>query len=292
MNNPKLSIITVNYNNLVGLRRTLDSVLKQTWQEFEYIVIDGGSTDGSTEYLQSKSEHFTYWVSEKDSGIYNAMNKGIVQAQGEYLLFLNSGDHLYNENVLSENQHLLVGSDLICFNMLVFVENSKIITAKPTTLRFSDLYLGTIPHQATFIKNELFNIIGLYDEKLRVVSDWKFFISALFLHHCSYKKINTIISVFYADGISSKEESKVEMAAERESVLQEYFGAFVEDFKVFGVANYNDKILQIPRFKMLQELEKTSFGRKSATLFFRTYLILFSKYKIKDIIEYSKDEQN
>jgi len=290
MNIPKLSIITVNYNDLLGLQRTVDSVLNQTWKEFEYIVIDGGSTDGSAEYLKSKSEHINYWVSEEDGGIYNAMNKGIVQAQGGYLLFLNSGDHLYSENVLSENYHYLAGSDLICFDMLVYGENTKTITAKSSFLRFSDLYLGTIPHQTTFIKNQLFKAIGLYDEKLTIVSDWKFFILALFIHHCSYKKIDTLLSVFYADGISSKEDNKLKMRAEREQVLQEYFGAFTEDFKVFGVANYNYRILQVPRFKMLQELEKTSFGRKSATLFFRVYLILFSKYKIKDIIEYSKDK--
>src|SRR5688572_27521016 len=100
---PKISIITINYNNLDGLKRTVDSVVNQTWQEFEYIVIDGGSTDGSGAYIESKSKHFHYWVSEPDKGIYNAMNKGIVKATGEYLLFLNSGDHFFNDTVLEKN---------------------------------------------------------------------------------------------------------------------------------------------------------------------------------------------
>ena len=95
MNN-KLSIITINYNNLEGLKRTVESVINQTSKEFEYIVIDGGSNDGSGAYIESKSEHIDYWVSEPDKGIYNAMNKGIAKASGEYLLFLNSGDHLFS----------------------------------------------------------------------------------------------------------------------------------------------------------------------------------------------------
>jgi glycosyltransferase involved in cell wall biosynthesis len=84
---PKLSIITINYNNLEGLKRTVESVVNQTWQEFEYIVIDGGSTDGSTEYIECQSKHFDYWVSEPDTGIYNAMNKVIAVPKGEWLYF-------------------------------------------------------------------------------------------------------------------------------------------------------------------------------------------------------------
>ena len=90
MNNTRVSIITINYNNLEGLKRTVESVVNQIWQEFEYIIIDGGSTDGSAEYIENQKENFDYWVSEKDAGIYNAMNKGIKVATGEYLLFLNT----------------------------------------------------------------------------------------------------------------------------------------------------------------------------------------------------------
>lgn len=85
--NKRLSIITINYNNLEGLKKTVESVVNQTWQEFEYIVIDGGSTDGSATYLESQNDKITYWVSEPDKGIYSAMNKGIAKATGEYLLF-------------------------------------------------------------------------------------------------------------------------------------------------------------------------------------------------------------
>ena len=88
----KLSVITINYNNAEGLAKTMDSVFRQRFSDFEYIVIDGGSTDGSKDLIVNNQDKIAYWCSEKDSGIYNAMNKGIREASGEYLLFLNSGD--------------------------------------------------------------------------------------------------------------------------------------------------------------------------------------------------------
>ena len=96
----KYSIITVNYNNKEGLRKTIESVVRQTYRDFEFIVIDGGSTDGSTDILKEYDEQINYWVSEKDSGIYNAMNKGIKKSIGDYLIFMNSGDCFYQNDVL------------------------------------------------------------------------------------------------------------------------------------------------------------------------------------------------
>lgn len=95
----KLSIITINYNNREGLRKTIESVVAQTTREFEYIVIDGGSTDGSVDVIKEFSDYIDYWVSEPDKGIYNAMNKGVKVAHGDYCQFLNSGDWLYDSNV-------------------------------------------------------------------------------------------------------------------------------------------------------------------------------------------------
>ena len=96
----KYSIITVNYNNKEGLRKTIESVISQTFRDFEYIVIDGGSSDGSAELLKEYSDKITYWVSEPDKGIYNGMNKGIAKATGDYLNFMNSGDCFYDQQVL------------------------------------------------------------------------------------------------------------------------------------------------------------------------------------------------
>ena len=190
----KLSIITINYNNLEGLKRTVESVVNQTWHEFEYIIIDGASNDGSAAYIESQSHHFDYWVSEKDSGIYNAMNKGIKVATGEYLLFLNSGDELIDIEALNKNHFHLEEMDLIYFDINVISDTTSFIKKYPKFLSFTFLYDDTIHHQSTFIRKSLFNKIGYYDEKLKIVSDWKFFIVALIKENASYKYINATFS--------------------------------------------------------------------------------------------------
>jgi len=198
---------------------TVSSIKNQTWQDFEYIVIDGGSTDGSKEYLESQYQDLDYWVSEKDSGIYNAMNKGIKVATGNYLLFLNSGDHFYNNQVLESNHFFLDGIDLICFNLQMVRDGVARITKSPSKICFSDVYSSSLPHPSTFIKRELFNEVGLYDEGLRIVSDWKFFLLALFKFNCSYFKVEETLSIFYLDGISTLEDD----SGERNLVMNQYF---------------------------------------------------------------------
>ena len=121
----KISIITINFNNCKGLVQTLDSVAQQTYNNYEHIIIDGASTDGSKsiiEQYKNKNPHVTYWVSEKDEGIYNAMNKGITHAQGQYLLFLNSGDYI-EPNILEQAATSLTGTDIIYGN-LYFISES------------------------------------------------------------------------------------------------------------------------------------------------------------------------
>jgi len=113
---PKLSIITVNLNNAEGLRKTIESVVSQTYTDYEYIIIDGGSTDGCVEIIKQYEDKITYWVSEPDKGIYNAMNKGILKAKGEYCQFLNSGDWLIKESILHDIFSILPIADIIYGN--------------------------------------------------------------------------------------------------------------------------------------------------------------------------------
>jgi glycosyltransferase involved in cell wall biosynthesis len=228
---PKLSIITINYNNLEGLKRTVASVVNQTWQEFEYIVIDGGSTDGSLELIESQSKHIAYWVSEQDKGIYNAMNKGIVKATGEYLLFLNSGDHLISDSVLEENHSFIKEKDLIYFSIEFTKSLKSQIISYPEKLCFSFFYLDTLCHQSTFIKRVLFDELGLYDENLRFVSDYKFFILALFKYNCSYLKVDATLTTYYLDGLSSNIANQGLLFEERQKVLHTYFKGSVEDIE-------------------------------------------------------------
>jgi glycosyltransferase involved in cell wall biosynthesis len=281
----KISIITINYNNLAGLQRTVESVVNQSWKEFEYIVIDGGSTDGSADYIESQSENIDYWVCEPDSGIYNAMNKGITKATGEYLLFLNSGDHFYTLNILAENNHHLKNFDLIYFDLIHVGKTFSKAVSYSSELVFSDLFFDTLPHQATFIKRSMFDNFGLYDESLKIVSDWKFFILAIFKHGCSYYKVNKILVVFYLDGLSYS----VDYSAENNQVLQSNFPAFYDDYielKKLRMANEeNQKIVSSNRFQMLLEIEKTTFGKKLVSVFFRIYILIFSKKMLENILK-------
>lgn len=225
----KISIITINYNNLEGLKKTIESIVNQTWQEFEYIVIDGGSSDGSVEYIESQSVQIDYWVSEPDKGVYNAMNKGIVKATGEYLLFLNSGDHFYDDKVLEIAQNKLTEKDLIYFNLNIVDKTGSWIRKYDDKLPFSYLAEDTLPHPATFIKKTLFDKVGLFDESLKIVSDWKFFIESVCRYNCSYIRINKTLSTFYLDGLSSYSENKELIFQEKQLVLKMNFSAYLDN---------------------------------------------------------------
>jgi len=273
----KISIITINYNDAKGLEKTIKSVVNQTSLEFEYIVIDGGSIDTSVEVIKRNENNIQYWISEKDSGIYNAMNKGIKVATGEYLFFLNSGDHLYNNDVILKSVQYLQNKDIIYFNVQIIGENNSKIVSYPYILRFSDFYSGGICHQSVFVKKTLFDTIGLYDEGLKIVADWKFFILALFKYNCSYKKVNEILSTYYLGGISSQ----INNSEERNSVIKEHFIGFVQDYEEFLT---NRRLVNTNRSKMLQEIEKSTIGTKLVSVFFRIYIALFSKTKLKDLL--------
>jgi glycosyltransferase involved in cell wall biosynthesis len=219
----KLSIITINFNDAEGLQRTLQSVIKQSYTDFEYIVIDGGSSDESKNLIEKHSDKISYWVSEPDKGIYNAMNKGIAQATGEYLLFLNSGDTLLNSTTLEENIEFINDFDVIYFNTYLKGEDTEFVKVYSSDLSIDYLINDTIPHQGTFIKRSLFGKVGLYDETLKINSDWKFFLLALIRYNCTYKKIEKTLSVFYLGGISSKAENQKLLISERKSILETEF---------------------------------------------------------------------
>ncbi len=244
-NKTLISLITINYNDKIGLERTLKSVTNQTYQDFEYIVIDGGSTDGSKEIIEQYSNKINYWISEPDNGVYNAMNKGILKANGEYLLFINSGDELYNLEVLKENLKFIHTHDLVYFNINVVGEIDNYIKKYPSKISFSYLYRDTLPHPATFIKKSLFEKIGLYDEHFKIVSDWKFFILALVKYNVTYQYVDAVFSKFYFDGISSNKENLEILLAEREQVLNQEFPLIIKDYN-----HINQQKLLIQELKM------------------------------------------
>jgi glycosyltransferase involved in cell wall biosynthesis len=226
---PKLSIITVNLNNAKGLQRTMDSVFQQTFTDYEYIIMDGGSTDGSKSLIENHANKLVYWVSKKDKGIYNAMNKGIAEAKGEYLLFLNSGDHLKESTILQELSASMDGTGIIYGNtFLIESETKSWIGHHPPELTFSFFVDGTLPQSASFIKRSVFDTVGSFDEDLIICSDWKFFLNAICRHNVSYKHEEKVISVFYLDGISSTGNSKAIIEKEKSSVLQKEYPIFLK----------------------------------------------------------------
>lgn len=200
----KFSIITINYNNRDGLKRTIESVIKQTFQGYEFIIIDGGSTDGSVEVIKQYESHITYWISEKDKGVYNAMNKGIRIAIGDYINFMNSGDVFYNSEVLSTVENIPGNYDIIVGRDYHYDEQSHKGYAPTVPLRISMItfFKETLPHQGAFISRKLFKN-SMYDESLQIASDWAFYVKSIVEDGCSVKPISNIISWREEGGISS-----------------------------------------------------------------------------------------
>jgi glycosyltransferase involved in cell wall biosynthesis len=199
----KLSIITINLNNAEGLRKTIESVVCQDYTDFEYIVIDGRSTDGSVDIIKQYADKITYWVSELDTGIYNAMNKGILKAQGEYCLFLNSGDALVDNSVLERAFKSPFTEDIVYGNVNIIGKNVKIAKKYPSEWTLRLFFDETLPHSASFIKRDLFFDITLYNENYKIISDWEFFVLAIIVHQKSYKHLPIFIANFELVGVSS-----------------------------------------------------------------------------------------
>ena len=214
----KYSIITINYNNKEGLETTIQSVLGQTYEDFEYIIIDGGSTDGSVEVIKKYAPQIDYWVSELDNGIYNAMNKGVKKASGDYLNFMNSGDTYHSTSALESIAGLHSDDDIIIGG---YYESTRGIThvIPPQEITLLTLLKFTINHQATFLKRKLFDK-RLYDESYMIMADAKFNFQAIILDNCSVKITEIIISDYDTNGISSNYDL---YKAEREKFLSELF---------------------------------------------------------------------
>lgn len=228
---PLLSIITINFNNANGLQQTIESVVNQNFSDFEYIIIDGGSSDHSKAIIEKYQSKITYYVSEKDNGIYNAQNKGILKSKGEYCLFLNSGDYLCNSDVLKKVFNKESIADIIYGNMQIDYGNGKIEFGKmPSKLTFKQMYLDTLWHPVSFIKRSLFETYGLYNEKYKMVADYDFFFNVIIMKSVSTHYIDMDISVFNMDGVSSLEINKEKEQQERKMVMQSYLPPLVIEY--------------------------------------------------------------
>ena len=245
----KLSIITVNYNDSKGLERTINSVISQSFRDYEFIVIDGGSADDSVDVIKKYEQYIDYWASETDGGIYPGMNKGLRQAKGEYVNFMNGGDCYHSSDVLEKIFSLDTEADIITGN---HAENGLRNVGRGGVTML-DLYKWAIDHQASFIPREV-ALRHPYDEKYRIVSDWKFFIEALILDNCSFYYTDIIVVDVDMEGISN---TNFELdRKEREQVLKDLFPPrILEDYKL--LASIHPDLLKIaPRISKSQTIMK------------------------------------
>ena len=214
----RISVITINFNNAVGLKKTIESVAAQTYREYEHIIVDGNSTnDDSVKIIQdydykqrsaqaqTSSNPSIRWISDSDKGIYAAMNKGVRMAQGEYVLMLNSGDALVDAHVLERIVPHLDGTDIVQGNTIE-ERDGKTVQNKGyglSEITMQDVMEGNFLHQASFCRRDLFVRYGYFDESYAIVADKKFFMTCLGLHDATFKYVDIDVANFDTTGISS-----------------------------------------------------------------------------------------
>ena len=196
---PIFSIITVCYNEAAHIRETLDSIVGQTYHDYELIVVDGGSTDGTKDIIEQYSEKITWWCSERDKGIYNAMNKGVGHAIGDYVIFMNGGDKFHDKDALSTIHDAGLDADII---EGLAIKKGTLQLIKPHTPNLErTLLTDCLSHQSTFIRRELL-VKYPYDENYKIASDWKFWLQVLLYDGHSYKFVDAIVADMDVNGIT------------------------------------------------------------------------------------------
>ena len=256
-----LSIITINYNNAQGLSKTLKSVLNQTCTEFEHVIVDGASTDNAVEIIQQYEADATLrgikvvWVSEKDKGIYNAMNKGIKMASGEYIQILNSGDCLAADTVVNdmlealkekEYPEILYGNMLKTVDWQTYQRDDCGANSEYTPNSFLYFYNGTLNHDCAYIKRSLFDMFGYYNEEMKICSDWEWYVRAIVLGNILPIYVNIDVTIFDMNGVSeSVGKNKHIIQQERSEYLASAFPkAVINDYNKYAFV-----LLQYQRLK-------------------------------------------
>ncbi|MDR2809102.1 MAG: glycosyltransferase [Tannerellaceae bacterium] len=203
---PFITIITVNYNHAKALEKTIQSVIAQDYAQMEYIVIDGGSTDASTDVIRSHETEITLWISEKDTGIYNAMNKGIAKATGEWTCFLNCGDVFVDSLTIRRivDTIRLSGADIIYGNIFVARQDGTLnerIAKEPC-----NIHRMHFCHQSAFVKTTLLRNYW-FDERYKMSADLKFFKQCYYDKH-SFVHANFPVIIYDTSGISNVQRRK------------------------------------------------------------------------------------
>ena len=239
----KLSIITINRNNATGLEKTMQSVASQSFEDFEYVIVDGASTDGSVEMIKKYESQFAHlrWLSEPDAGIYNAMNKGIRMASGDYIQILNSADALVSDVVTEKMLAALEekGKPSILYgNMIKCFPNGRKVVDKcfaGQEITMLGMYTGTLNHDPVYIRRDLFEKYGYYDETLKIVSDWKWYLQAIILGEERPQYVDIDVTLFDMTGISESDGSRAKIKEERKKVLEQLVPApYLRDYERYA----------------------------------------------------------
>lgn len=252
----KLSIITINYNNVQGLEETINSVINQAYTDYEYIIIDGGSNDKSVDIIKKYIDKIDFWVSEPDKGIYNAMNKGISHAHGEYCIFMNSGDCFYSQDSIRSIFKKDYQQDIITGDTVEKKSNKRWFNM-PKEMSFLHLFRDNISHQSSFIKTSFLKEMP-YNEKLKIVADWEFFIKAIIFKNCSFTYDRTIIAKIDLEGISILNNEL--RNKERIIVLESLFPKrILSDYEKIKYVDY-DTLNVIQRISKTYKIRNLSFN--------------------------------
>ena len=251
----KISIITVVLNDLEGLKRTAKSVLSQEGADYEYIVLDGGSTDGSWEYIDSL-EFRGIKRKAVDKGIYNAMNNAVVLASGDYCLFLNAGDTFCDKNVLAKAE-AIVGTCDFYVGHTYEIGKRTIKGMAPDPLTLDYLMQTSIYHQSTFIRRELL-LKHPYNEQHKVVSDWEFFFER-WLSGCTYQKLDFFVSNYYLGGFSFVHQDLI--GKERKEFMQKLLPARIIDGSYKGRQGQDNTQESYEQRRILQTMARPAIQR-------------------------------
>jgi len=269
----RISVITVNYNDKAGLAKTIESVTNQTLKPLEFIIIDGGSNDGSKELIEQNQDKIDYWISEKDSGVFNAMNKGIKAAKGDFVIFMNGGDCFIDNSVLENiSPDLNDDYDIYYGDNYKVSPSSKRLKTYPEKLRFSFFYSSSINHQSTFIRKSLFETHFYYNENYRIASDWEFFAYTICYVNVPTKYLKKTIALYDFTGISSNPEFSELFQKEKMQTIQKFFPTFLDDYR-----DVNE--LTSKRYLQFQHIKKYKFAWKFLKALISFILLFLPKMK-------------
>lgn len=220
---PILTVITVSYNAVKVIEQTILSIVNQNFEDFEYIIIDGGSTDGTIDMIKKYQDKISFWISEPDNGIYDAMNKGIQYAKGEWLIFMNSGDLFHSKdfykNIFLDNKEINQ-YDIIYGNTLA-KNKGEILSIPRKVIKPDFFFLNTICHQSVFFNKRVFNTVGVYNLDYKIISD----------RDLLYRIANSNGKFYYVEDIIS--------IWDEEGFSKENFSLFIKEVDFFTRKNFN-----------------------------------------------------